>query len=194
MFKRLLLTTALAGFAACATAAPVSYRIDPAHTDVIASWSHLGFSNPSAHFGQVDGTIVYDAENVGASSVNVTIPLTGMNSHVAAFDKHLRAADLFDVEKFADITFRSTRVETAGEGRLRVTGEVTIKGVTKPTVLDVTLNKVGQHPMSKAPAIGFDATTTLRRSDFGLGYAAPAVGDEVRIRITTEASVAKAAK
>ena len=193
MFKRLALAAALTVATAAAFAAPVTYTIDPTHTDVIASWSHLGFSNPVAHFGQVDGTITYDAQDVSKSSVNVTIPLAGMNSHVPAFDKHLRSADLFDAEKFPEITFRSTKVEAAGEGRLRVTGELTVKGVTKPSVLDVTLNKVGEHPMSKAPTIGFDATTTLRRSDFGIAYAVPAVSDEVRIRITTEASVPKAA-
>ncbi len=194
MFKRIVLTAALATASTAAFAAPVTYRIDPSHTDVIASWSHLGFSNPTAHFGQVDGTITYDPQNVGASKVEVTIPLSGMNSHVAKFDEHLRSADLFDVARFPDITFKSTKVEAAGENRLRVTGDLTLRGVSKPTVLDVTLNKVGEHPMTKAPTIGFDATTTLKRSEFGLGYALPAVGDEVRIRITTEASVAPRAK
>lgn len=192
MFKRIALAAALAAASTAAFAAPVTYVIDPTHTDVIASWSHLGFSNPIAHFGQVDGSITYDPQDVGASSVSVTIPLAGMNSHVPAFDKHLRSADLFDADKHPTITFRSTKVEAAGEGRLRVTGELTVKGVTKPSVLDVTLNKIGEHPMNKRQTIGFDATTTLKRSEFGIAYAVPAVSDEVRIRITTEASVAKA--
>lgn len=192
MFKRIALAAALVAATSVAFAAPVTYRIDPTHTDVIASWSHLGFSNPIAHFGQVDGSITYDAQNPGASSVEVTIPLSGMNSHVPAFDKHLRSADLFEADRYPTITFRSTKVEAAGEGRLRVTGDLTVKGVTRPAVLDVTLNKVGEHPMKKVPTIGFDATTTLKRSDFGIAYAVPAVSDEVRIRITTEASVPKA--
>ncbi|HEY4556134.1 MAG TPA: YceI family protein [Lysobacter sp.] len=192
MIKRIALAAALAAVSSVAFAAPVAYKIDPAHTDVIASWSHLGFSHPTAHFGNVDGTIVYDAQNVGASKVEVTIPMSGLSSHVEAFDKHLRSADLFDVEKFPSITFRSTKVESAGDNRLRVTGDLTVRGVTKPTVLDVTLNKVGEHPMKKVPAIGFDATTTLKRSDFGIAYAVPAVSDEVQIRITTEASAERA--
>jgi len=192
MIKRIALAAALAAVSSVAFAAPVAYKIDPAHTDVIASWSHLGFSHPTAHFGNVDGTIVYDAQNVGASKVDVTIPMSGLSSHVEAFDKHLRSADLFDVEKFPSITFRSTKVESAGDNRLRVTGDLTVRGVTKPTVLDVTLNKVGEHPMKKVPAIGFDATTTLKRSDFGIAYAVPAVSDEVQIRITTEASAERA--
>ncbi|MCM2338812.1 MAG: YceI family protein, partial [Lysobacter sp.] len=99
MFKRLALATALVAASAAAFAAPVSYKMDPNHTDVTASWSHFGFSNPIAHFGKVDGTVVYDADNVGQSSVNVTIPLAGLNAHVAAFDEHLRSADFFDAAK-----------------------------------------------------------------------------------------------
>lgn len=192
MFKRLALAAALAGLATAAFAAPLTYKIDPNHTDVTASWNHMGFSNPIAHFGQVDGAIVYDPAHVGQSSVNVTIPLAGLNSHVAKFDEHLRSADFFDAAKYPAITFRSTKVEPAGDNKLRVFGDLTVKDVTKPVVLDVTLNKMGDHPMAKRPAIGFDATTTIKRSDFGVGAYAPAVSDAVTIRITTEAMVPKA--
>jgi polyisoprenoid-binding protein YceI len=191
MFKRLILATALAAAGTAAFAAPVTYQMDPAHTDVIAQWSHFGFSNPSMHFGQADGVLVYDADNVAASSVQVTLPLSSMNSFTAKFDEHLRSADFFDAAKFPSASFKSTQVETAGEGRLKVTGELTIKGITKPVVLDVTLNKVGEN-MMKQPTIGFDAVTTIKRTDFDVGMYAPAVSDEVRIRITTEASVPKA--
>ena len=93
---------------------------------------------------------------------------------------------------FPSATFKSTKVEAAGEGRLKVTGDLTIKDITRPVVLDVTLNKAGEHPMSKVPAIGFDATATISRTEFGVGKFAPAVSDEVKLRITTEASAAKA--
>ena len=99
---------------------------------------------------------------------------------------HLRSADLFDLAAFPHITFRSTQVESTGADTLRITGDLTIRGVTKPVVLDATLNGAGKHPMSGRPAIGFDATTTVKRSDFGLDYAVPAVSDEIAIRITTE--------
>ena len=188
----LVTATALAGTSA-AVAASATYQMDPNHTDVVASWNHMGFSNPIAHFGQVDGVIVHDADNVGQSSVNVTIPLSGLNSHVAAFDKHLRSGDFFDAEKFPTITFKSNRVEAAGDNKLRVFGDLTVHGVTKPVVLDTTINKIGEHPMAKRAAAGFDATTTIRRSDFGLGLYAPNVSDEVSIRITTEALVPKTA-
>lgn len=187
MIKRLTLTAALLGLSATAFAAPVSYKIDPAHTDVIASWNHLGFSTPSAHFGDVDGTINYDAKNVKASSVKVTLPLSGMDVYSVKFDQHIRSDQLLDTAKFPTIAFESTKVEAVGKGKLRVSGNVTVKGVTKPAVLDVTLNGQGVHPMAKKEAIGFNATTTLKRSDFGLDYAVPMVSDEVTIRITTEA-------
>ena len=190
MFKPLILAATLL-LAGNAVAAPVTYKIDPNHTDVIASWSHFGFSNPIAHFGQVDGVIVHDADNVGQSSVKVTIPLAGLNSHVADFDEHLRSADFFDAEKYPTITFNSTRVEAAGDNKLRVLGDLTVHGVTRPAVLDVTINKLADHPMAKRPAAGFSATTTLKRSDFGLGKYAPNVSDEVKISITTEAMVPK---
>ena len=192
MFKRTLLTAALLGLSSFASADPVTFELDPAHTNVVASWSHLGFSNPAAHFGDVDGTLVYDADNVGASSVTVTLPLSGLDGHVDAFNEHLRSADLFDAAKYPEITFTSTGVEAAGEGKLKITGDLTIKGITKSVVLDATLNGRGEHPMAGREAIGFDATTTVSRTDFGLGYAVPAVSDEVVLRITTEGLVPEA--
>lgn len=192
--KRTVLAAVLSLAATAAFAAPATYEIDPNHTDVIASWSHFGFSHPVAHFGQVDGTIVYDAEDVSASSVEVTIPLAGLDSHVDDFDEHLRSADFFDAAKYPEITFKSTSVQAAGEGKLKVSGDLTVKGKVVPAVLDVTINKVAEHPMAKRAAAGFDATTTLKRTDLGVGMYAPNVSDEVSIRITTEAMAPKAAE
>lgn len=190
---RLLSAAALLAFAAApAFAAPVTYKIDPTHTTVLAQWNHFGFSNPSASFGNVEGTLVYDAADVARSSVEVTLPLSGLEGFSAKFNEHLRSADFFDAAKFPKATFKSTKVEAAGEGKLKVTGDLTVKDITRPVVLDVTLNKAADHPMTKAPTIGFDATTTLSRTEFGVGNYAPAVSDEVELRITTEASVPKA--
>ena len=172
-------------FAGGAGAAPVSYTLDPNHTLVLASWNHFGFSNPFATFSRVEGTLVYDADDVGASSVRVTLPLAGLDGFSDKFDEHLRSADFFDARKFPAATFRSTEVEASGAGRLRVTGELTIKDITRPVVLEVTLNKAGER--GGRPALGFDASATIRRSDFGLGLYAPNVSDEVTLRITTEA-------
>lgn len=189
---RLLSAAALLAFAAApAFAEPVAYKLDPTHTNVLAQWSHFGFSNPFANFGNVEGTVVYDAQNVGNSSVQVTLPLSGLESFTPKFNEHLLSADFFDAAKFPNATFKSTKVEAAGDGKLKVTGDLTIKDVTRPVVLDATLNKAGNHPMSKAPTIGFDATTTISRTDFGVGAYAPNVGDTITLRITTEASAPK---
>ncbi|MGH8082115.1 MAG: YceI family protein [Lysobacter sp.] len=190
--KRILLAAALGlAFAGTASAAAVTYKIDPNHTDVVASWSHFGFSNPIAHFGKVDGTITYDPAKPAASKVEVTIPLSGLDSHVGDFDEHLKSADFFDAEKYPTITFKSTKVEAAGDKKLKVTGDLTVHGVTKPAVLDVNINKIGEQPLAKRAAAGFDATTTLKRSEFGVAKYVPNVSDEIKIRITTEAIVPK---
>jgi polyisoprenoid-binding protein YceI len=192
MFKRTALAIAFLGFcivAAPAAAEKVRYKLDPNHTIVLASWNHFGFSNPVANFGQVDGQLDYDPANPAASGVRVVLPLTGLNSFVPKFDEHLRSADFFDAARYPTVVFQSTRTEAAGEGKLKVTGDLTIRDITKPVVLDVTLNKAGIR--QGRPAVGFDATTTIRRSEFGLGLYAPNVSDEVTLRISTEATVPK---
>jgi polyisoprenoid-binding protein YceI len=191
--KRLLAAAALALATTVAFAAPLTYKIDANHTDVVASWSHFGFSNPIAHFGKVDGFITYDPAKVGDSKAEVTIPLSGLNSHVPDFDDHLRSDDFFDAANHPNITFKSTSVKSAGKDKLTVAGDLTIKGITKPVILAVTINKLGVQPMAKREAAGFEATTTIKRSDFGVGKYAPNVSDEVKISITTEAIVPKPA-
>lgn len=190
-FKPLTLAAALL-LAGNAIAAPVSYKIDANHTDVIAGWTHFGFSHPTARFGQVDGVIAYDADHVGQSSVKVSIPLSGLDSGVPDLDEDLRSPAFFDAAQFPVITFNSTQVEAAGDNKLRVVGDLTLHGVTKPVVLDVTLNKSGVHPLGKRAAVGFDASTTINRSDFGIAKYVPNVSDAITIRITTEAMVPKA--
>jgi len=124
--------------------------------------------------------------------VAVTLPLSGLEAFTDKFNTHLNSAEFFDSAKFPTASFKSTKVEAAGKDKLKVTGDLTIKGITKPVVLDVTLNKAADHPMKKTPSIGFDATAMVKRSDFGLGAYAPMVSDEVRLTITTEADAAKA--
>lgn len=188
MFKKLVLAAALAGIAFGASADPVEYTIDPTHTMVLASWNHFGYSNPTANFGEAKGTITYDADAPENSKVEVVLPLSGLTSFVADLDKHLLSADFFDAENFPEARFSSTSVRDLGEGRLEVAGDLTLHGVTRPVVLDVTLNKAAPHPMGNVPTVGFDATTTIKRSEFGIGMYVPAVSDEVELRITTEAN------
>ena len=172
-------------------AASGTYAIDATHTLVLAKWNHMGFSNPSANFGNAEGKIVYNAEDVTQSSVEVTLPLSGLNSFTAKFDEHLHSADFFDAATFPVATFKSTKVEAAGTNKLTVTGDLTIKDKTAPVVLAVTLNGAGAHPMAGKPAIGFDATATIKRTDFGVGAYVPNISDDVQLSITTEAVAAE---
>lgn len=172
-------------------AAPVTFTLDPSHTQVAVTWSHFGLSSPSAQFSGIEGTLVYDADAPEQSSVKVTLPISGLDAHGKDFNDHLRSEDFFESKKYAQATFVSTKVETAGAGKLRVTGNLTVKDRTRPVLLHVTVNKVGPHPMSQSLAAGFNATATLKRSDFGLGLFAPGVSDEVKLTITAEAIEAK---
>ncbi|EEY77957.1 YceI family protein [Acinetobacter calcoaceticus] len=172
-------------------AAPVDYKIDPTHTATVFSWNHFGFSTPSANFSDIQGVIKVDNAKPANSSVNVTIPLSSVNTNVPALDKEFQEEAWFNAAKYPNITFKSTKVETKDKKHFKITGDLTVKGVTKPVVLDAVLNAQGEHPMAKVPAIGFNATTSFKRSDFGLGNYVPNVGDKITVNITTEAKVDK---
>ncbi len=183
----LALLAALGLSAAPATAAD-TYTFDPGHSQVRFVYNHLGFSNILGLIGQIEGELVYDAEQPANSTVSATIPIAGIRTGVEKMDQHLNADDFFDVAAFPTARFVSTKVESAGDGKLKVTGDLSIRDVTRAVTLDVSLNGRGEHPMRKTQAIGFDASTRLIRSDFGVGKYAPAVGDEVSITITVEAN------
>jgi polyisoprenoid-binding protein YceI len=185
--NRTLLAAVLAGGAAQAAAAGVDYRIDPEHTEVVVTWSHLGFSRPTAHAGGIQGTIRYDAADLSASSIKLDVPLANFTSHIPKLDGMLQGPEFFEAAKYPAIGFQSTSVEDKGDGRLLIHGKLRIKDREKPIVLEARRNKAGVHPMAKRPAIGFDATTVVKRSDFGVQAYAPDVSDEVSLRITVEA-------
>jgi len=192
LFLPFALVAALTASAQSVEVASGTYQLDPTHTNVLVQWNHMGFSNPVAHFGVSQGTLVYNAEDISQSSVEVTLPLSALNSFSSDFDKHLSSADFFDAAQFPEITFKSTQVVAAEQANaLTVTGDLTVKGTTKPVTLNVTINGAGEHPMAKVPTVGFDATTSFKRSDFGLGAYAPVVSDELKLSITTEAKQAK---
>ena len=175
--------------AGVAVAAPVRYDLDPNHTRIDFSWTHFGFSHPMGRFDRFDGDFRFDPADPTKSSVTVTIPVSSIDTGVAKLDAHLQTADFFDVANYPTATFKSTRVERAGEHGLEVTGDLTLHGVTKPVVLDVVINKIGPHPMAGRAAAGFDATATIKRSDFGISNYVPNVSDEIELSISTEAMV-----
>jgi polyisoprenoid-binding protein YceI len=168
-----------------------NYIIDPTHTQVQFTYSHMGFSNITGRFDQVESEFNLDTADLTQSNVSVTIPVASISTGVEKLDQHLLGADFFNAEQFPTATFKSTGVTAAGEGKLAVVGDLTIHGVTRPVVMDVTVNKIGEHPMAKVPAAGFDARFAIKRSDFGLGAYVPVVGDEVTLYITVEARKAK---
>ena len=190
-FKALTIGLAVASVTTISMAKPVAYQIDPTHTATVFTWNHFGFSTPSANFSDIQGTINVDNAKPANSSVNVTIPLSSLNTNVKALDDHLKTADFFDAEKYPNITFKSTKVQAISKTKYKITGDLTVKNVTKPVVLDAVLNKQGEHPMAKVPAIGFNATTSFNRSAFGIGNYVPNVGDKITVNITTEATAAK---
>jgi polyisoprenoid-binding protein YceI len=190
MFRRLV-STALLVLAAAPLHA-TTYTIEPDYTQAVFRWNHLGFSNPAAQLSQGQGTLEFDPANPARAAVNVTLPLSSLNTGVPALDEHLRSEDFFEVAKFPTASFRSTKVEQgAGKDRLKVIGELNLHGVTRPITLDVTVLKVGTNPRTDLPTVGFEAITTLKRSDFGLGAYVPQVSDEIRLQISSQGVEAK---
>ena len=175
--------------AGLAQAAPTRYELDPRHTQVRFGWDHFGFSHMSGRFDQVQARFLFDPAEPANSSIEVEIPIAGIDTGVPALDEHLRSADFFDAARYPTATFRSTRVEAIGPKALKVTGQLTLHGVTRPLVLDVTINQVGPYPMGGRAAAGFDASATLRRSDWGIGAYVPKVGDAITLAISTEAHI-----
>ena len=190
-FKALSLGLAVAVASSITVAAPVAYKIDPTHTATVFSWNHFGFSTPSANFSDIQGVINVDNAKPANSSVNVTIPVSSVNTNVPALDKEFQEDGWFNAAKYPNITFVSTKVETKDKKHFKITGNLTVKGITKPIVLKAVLNKQGVHPMTKAEAVGFNATTSFKRSDFGIANYVPNVGDTITVNITTEAQAAK---
>lgn len=169
-----------------------SYQLDPNHTNVLAQWSHFGFSHPSANFHISAGTLIWNADDVGQSSVEVTLPIASIDTFVPALDAHLKQADFFDASKYPNATFKSTSVQAAGPNQFTVVGDLTIKDKTHPVTLTVTLNGAGKHAMTGLESIGFSATGQIKRSDYGVDAYTPNVSDAVELRITTEGSIAGA--
>jgi polyisoprenoid-binding protein YceI len=191
MLHRVLLTSLLAMASAAAIAAPQKYNIDQNHTYITFTYNHFGFSNPVAKFEKFTGDFQLDTEDLTRSSISVTFPLEGLHTGVAKLDDDLKAPDFFDAAKYPEVTFKSTKVEKVGADGLKVSGDLTVKGVTKPVVLNAKVNKIGENPMSKAPSAGFDADTTLKRSDFGITKFLPNVSDEIKVHISLDSHLAK---
>jgi polyisoprenoid-binding protein YceI len=185
-FTAILLAWSISAPAGVADIPSGAYGLDKTHGYITFSYSHLGFSNPHVGFDDFDVRLELDGETPEDSVIEVSIDAASIDSRVAEFDEHLNSPDLFDTARYPTISFESTRIEHAGDNKYRVTGDLTIKGITKSVTLDTTINKAAIHPMLDVPTIGISATTRVMRSAFDLGYAVPAVSDEVTISIEVE--------
>ena len=184
---RLFAASVLASaFAASAFAAPVTYGVEPNHTYANFSYNHMGLSTQISKFNKTSGTIVYD-KAAKTGSVDITIDMTSVDTGSNLFNSHIQGADFLDTGKFPTATFKSTKVVFEGDAPATIEGKLTIKGVTKPVVLKVSHFANMTHPMAKKDAIGANASTLIKRSDFGAGKYAPMVGDDVTITISLEA-------
>ena len=190
---RLFALALIAGMAAAPAAqAADAYSLDPGHTQVRASWNHAGYSEQSLYFRNVGGDIAIDLDAPSNTSLNITIPVSGIETGVEAFDKHLASGDFFEADKHPEATFVSTAVEKTGDNTLKVTGDLTIKDTTKAVTLDVVVNNSGAHPLGqfidyyKGEWVGVTATGAITRSDWGLGFGAPITSDEVQLFISAE--------
>jgi polyisoprenoid-binding protein YceI len=171
-----------------AASAEDRYALDVSHTNIVWSSNHFGFSNVLGKFARSEGTLTLDEVTPENSSVKVTIFMDSVNTGLEKFDEHLKGKDFFDVQTYPVATFESTGVELTEAGRrARVTGRLTLHGVTRPLVLDVKLNRLANHPFTQKKTAGFSATAVIRRSDFGITYGLPGVADDVTLVIETEA-------
>ena len=178
--------TLAAALAAPAVAAPETYVLDSAHSFPRFSYNHFGYSTQVSRFNKTTGKIIYDKE-AKTASVDIVIDTTSVDSGFPVFNEHLRSEDFFDTAKYPTATFKSTKVIFEGDKPSAIEGNLTIKGITKPVTLTVTSFHAMPHPMKKKDAIGANAFTTVKRSDFNAGKYAPNVGDEIRIDLGVEA-------
>ncbi len=190
-FARRALAAAVLAFASAPVLAAQAYTIDPNHTQVEFQYTHFGYSHITGHLGNVEGNFLFDPKDPTQSSIQVDVPIDTIDV-VPALNEELKSDKFFDAAKFPLASFQSRSVTKVGPDQLAVAGDLTIHGITKPATFQVRINKIGTHPMRGVPAVGLDATTTIKRSDFGVAFLVPQVSDEVTLHATMEAYAPKA--
>ena len=186
MKQKLALLSLSALFAAPVFAASENYTVDPRHTFPSYEVNHLGFSTQRGRFNTTSGKITLDRD-AKRGTVQVVIDTSSISNGVPKLEEHLRGEDFFDVAQHPTMTFKSSNLKFNGDVPVAAEGEITIRGVTKPVTLTITSFKCGVHPVAKKEICGADANTTIKRSDFGMKYALPALGDDVKLLINVEA-------
>ncbi|WP_050606057.1 YceI family protein [Ruegeria sp. 6PALISEP08] len=167
-----------------------TYELDPGHSQVLFSYNHIGFSETFGLFSGFSGEIEFDEDDPSGSSVTVSMPVKSMITGWDARLQHFMSDDFFSASDSDMVTFASTSIEVTGDNTANISGDLTMNGVTKPVVLETTLNKSAPYPFGPkegTPTLGLAATATFVRSEFGLGAFAPAVSDEIELLINIEA-------
>jgi polyisoprenoid-binding protein YceI len=191
---RLVLFPSLAGAALLLAASPSlaadPYGLDPAHSAIYFEVDHFGYAKVLGRFNEVSGTLSLDAADLSASSVSVEVKTSSLDTGQAKRDEHLQSPDFFNAAEFPTLSFKSTSVEKTGENTAKVTGDVSLLGMTKPAVLEITLNKHAPHPVPAYKGVmvaGFSGVMTIDRTDFGMKYGEGGIGSAVTIRVEAEA-------
>lgn len=184
------LVTVFFSFSTALHAKAETFTLDDNHTYVLWSIKHLGFSTQSGKW-YASGTLVLDKDHLDQSKVEASINLDNMVTGLPELDKHLKSKLFFDVEHFPKATFVSNKVSVTGKNTAKVNGILTLHGVSKPVVLNVTFNKAGINPINNKPTVGFSATAKIKRSDFGMNTLIPSLGDDVDLKIDAEANQEK---
>ena len=188
--KTLFAASLIASFSSnLAFGAEQKYTIEPTHTSVLWSANHFGFSDVTGKFSDISGTIIFDETNPQKSSVDVTIKIAGLYSGIAKLDEHLKSKDFFDLATFPTAKFVSKKITVTGKNKAKIEGDLTLLNTTKSVILNAKLNKSGTNPISQKQTLGFSATATINRSDFGIKYALPGVSDKVDLVIQAEANL-----
>ncbi|UCV10330.1 polyisoprenoid-binding protein [Dechloromonas denitrificans] len=169
-----------------ALAAPETYVVEGTHTYPRFSYSHFGYSTQLSRFNKTTGKVIFD-KAAKSGAVDIVIDAKSVDTGYPTFNEHIQGEDFLDTAKFPTATFKSTKVVFEGDKPASIEGNLTLKGVTKPVTLTVTSFQAMPHPMMKKDAIGANAFTVVKRSEFNAGKYAPYVGDEVRIDIAIEA-------
>ncbi|MFA8385542.1 MAG: YceI family protein [Pelagibaca sp.] len=185
--NKTLLAAAFVALPFAAQAEPEAYTLDSSHSQILFSYNHLGYSTTWGMFSGFEGDIQFDQADPANSTVSVSFPVRSMFTGWEGRFEHFMSADFFGADEDEMVTFTSTAIELTGDTTANITGDLTLNGITKPVTLAATLNQQGDHPMEGKPWAGFDATTTLMRSDFEVGAFAPFVSDEVQVQISVEA-------
>jgi len=171
---------------ASSSIAAEAYKSDKSHADLLFSIEHAGFTRKHGWFRDFDSTLQYDSAKPENSQVEVTIQINSVDTGLPARDDDLKGQGFFDSAKYPEMHFVSTKVIPGKDQDLRIEGELTLHGITKPVTLDARLNKAGPNPFDKTPMLGFSGTASLKRSDFGITSLIPVVGDLVTITFDIE--------